>query len=106
MKNIIENQKFNTSMETSDWRYSAAIVGLVKYFDYLVERGIDEECNLYKIDDDIIEYNSEEITEERYLMFAENYFEGSMHHRIVESVLQSEDFTVEQIKLVNDRLKW
>jgi len=26
-------------METSDWRYSASIVGLIKYFDYLVSKG-------------------------------------------------------------------
>lgn len=105
MKKIIENQKFNTSMETSDWRYSAAIVGLVKYFYYLVERGVDEECNFYKIDDDIIEYNSEEIREERYLMFVESYFESAMHHRIIESILQCDEFTEEQIKLVNEKLK-
>ncbi|SDP18862.1 type I CRISPR-associated protein Cas8a1/Csx8 [Clostridium gasigenes] len=103
-KENLENQKFNTSMETSDWRYSAAIVGLVKYFDYLVERGYDEEYNFYKIDDDVIEYNSEEITEERYLMFVESYFESEMQHRDIEKMLQSDEFTEEQIKLINIKL--
>ncbi|NKF06730.1 type I CRISPR-associated protein Cas8a1/Csx8 [Clostridium gasigenes] len=105
MKSIIENGKFNTRMEASDWRYSASIVGIIKYFDYLVERGYDTESNFYKIEDDIIEYNSEEIIEERYFSFAEKYFESAMHHRIIEQILNSEEFTEEQIKLVNEKLK-
>ncbi len=105
MKNKIENGKFNTTMETSDWRYSASIVGLIKYFDYLVAMGYEVESNLYNIDDDVISYNSESITEERYLLFVEYYFEGAMHHRIIEQILVNSEFTDEQIKLVNDKLK-
>jgi CRISPR-associated protein Cst1 len=105
MKSIIENEKFNTMMETSDWRYSASIVGLIKYFDYLVAMGYELESNLYKINDDIISYKSESITEKRYLLFVEHYFEIAMHHRVIEQLLKNSDFTDEQIKLVNDKLK-
>ncbi|MCT4545110.1 MAG: type I CRISPR-associated protein Cas8a1/Csx8 [Vallitalea sp.] len=105
MKSIIENGEFNTKMETSDWRYSASIVGLIKYFDYLVSMGYDMESDLYAIDDDVILYDREKITEERYLLFAEHYFEKAMHHRIVEQILNNSEFTDEQIKLVNDKLK-
>lgn len=105
MKSIIENEKFNTQMETSDWRYSASIVGLIKYFDYLVAMGYEVEADLYKIDHDVIAYNSEAITEEKYLLFVERYFEAAMHHRRIEQILNSSEFTEEQIKLVNDKLK-
>lgn len=105
MKTIIENEKFNTRMETSDWRYSASIVGLIKYFDYIVSKGYDLESNLYEINHDVISYNSESITEEKYLLFAEYYFESAMHHRIIEQVLDNNEFTEEQIRLVNDKLK-
>ena len=58
MKTIIENSNFNTKLESSDWRYSATIVGLIKYFDY---HQID-----YSIEDDFILYNSEYIDENKY----------------------------------------
>ena len=105
MKVTIENEKFDTKMETSDWRYSASIVGIMKYFNYLVERGYEAEDDLYKIDDDVISYNSKAITEERYLLFVEYYFESAMHHKVIEPILNNSEFTDEQIKLVNDKLK-
>lgn len=105
MKGTIENEKFDTKMETSDWRYSASIVGIIKFFNYLVERGYEVESNLYKIDDDVIVYNSKAITEERYLLFVEYYFESAMHHRDLEKLLSSDEFTDDQIKLINDKLK-
>jgi CRISPR-associated protein Cst1 len=105
MKTTIENEKFNTKMETSDWRYSASIVGLLKYFDYLVSTGCKSQSELYNIDHDVISYNSEDITEEKYLLFVEHYFENAMHHRVIEQILDNSEFTDEQIKLVNDKLK-
>lgn len=105
MKSIVENEKFNTKMETSDWRYSASIVGLIKYFDYLVFMGCEEEVDLYEIVDDVILYNRESITEERYLQFVEQYFEVAMHHRAIEQILINSEYTDDQIKLVNEKLK-
>ncbi|MBU3181652.1 type I CRISPR-associated protein Cas8a1/Csx8 [Clostridium psychrophilum] len=105
MKTIIENEKYNTKIETSDWRYNASIVGLIKYFNYLAAKGDEVECDLYEINDDVIKYNSEKITEQRYLLFVEYYFESAMHHKVIEQVLNNSEFTEEQIKLVNDKLK-
>lgn len=105
MKRRIENAKFDTILETSDWRYSASIVGLLKYFNYLVAMGEDIESNLYEIDHDAIAYNSEDITEVRYLRFVEHYFDTSMHHRVIEQILNNNEFSDEQIKLVNDKFK-
>ena len=105
MKSKIEHELYNTKMETSDWRYSASIVGLIKYFDYLVSKGYGLQSELYKIDNDVIRYDSNKITVENYLLFVETYYESAMHHRDVEKILEESELTDEQIKLVNDKLK-
>lgn len=102
MKTILENNDFNTRLETSDWRYSASIVGLIKYFDY--QKSLGEEIK-YNIDHDILEYNSEDITEERYLLFAEYYFEEDMHHRVLEQILNDDELTEEQKNAANKKIK-
>ena len=48
----LENQKFNTCLETSDWRYSAAINGLVEYFQYYEKDNVE-----YEIKNDCLFYN-------------------------------------------------
>jgi len=105
MKSIIDNPPYDTKIETSDWRYSASIVGLIRFFDYLVEKGLGEEESFYKIYNDVIEYNDKEITQERYLLFAEYHFEENMHHRVIEKLLGNSELTEEQIKLLNEKLK-
>ncbi|WP_337400718.1 type I CRISPR-associated protein Cas8a1/Csx8, partial [Ruminococcus sp.] len=47
----------------------------------------------------------EDITEEKYLKFAENYFEKYMTHKNILNILESQEFSEEQIKLVNDLVK-
>ncbi|MBZ9691138.1 type I CRISPR-associated protein Cas8a1/Csx8 [Clostridium sp. M14] len=105
MKSIINDEKFNTRIETSDWRYSASIVGLIKYFNFLSDKGLEDKENLYKTYDDVIEYDSNQITDERYLLFVEEYFKEYMHHKTVEDLLNISEVTEEQIKIVNDKLK-
>ena len=61
MKNSINEEKFDYSVEASDWRYSAAIVGLIKYFKFLYRKGIEDKENLYEINDDVFKYNSKAI---------------------------------------------
>lgn len=102
MKIVLEDQQYNTRLETSDWRYSASIVGLIKFFEYHKSMGFDID---YESHDDFIEYNREDITEERYLQFAEYYFSDYMHHKIVEQILSSENLSEEQISLINEKLK-
>lgn len=105
MKNIINEGKFDYSIETSDWRYSASIVGLIKYFKFLHRKGIEEKENLYEVDDDVLKYNSKSITEENYLLFVEEFFLKEMHHITVESILSNDEITEEQEKIVNEKLK-
>lgn len=96
MKKVLENNFYDTSLEPSDWRFSAAIVGLMQYLDYYA---LD-----YKIEDECILYNSSDISEEKYLAFVEYKYGEELHHKIVESILSGEALTEEQVKLINSKL--
>lgn len=100
MKKKLENQKFDTCLETSDWRSAAAINGLLIYLEYYEKDNI--EC---EVKNDCLFYNEEDITEERYLEFAEYFYRDDMHHKIIESMLQKEEFSDADIKDINDKLK-
>lgn len=110
MKTKIDYFDYDTLLQPTDWRVAAAVVGLCKYFDYF---GIDYKV-LYDVEEkpdnyihgfDGIIYKSEDITEEKYLEFVENYFEKYMTHKNILNILKSQEFSEEQIKLVNDLVK-
>lgn len=104
MKRKIEDENFDYSIETSDWRYNAAIVGLIKYYEFLLGKG-DTDRN-YLIEDDVIKYNSKKITEENYLLFVEEFFKEAMHHKVVKDLLvENEELTKEQVDIINGKLK-
>ena len=88
-------------LHPSDWRWSAAIVGIDKYFQYLKIEGVEYD---YNADEDYIEFHTSSITDEQYLSFAETHFRESMHHKIVEDELQVSDPSEEKIKFINDKL--
>ncbi|MGN1318313.1 MAG: type I CRISPR-associated protein Cas8a1/Csx8 [Lachnospirales bacterium] len=97
MSKLDFDEKYDSMAETSDWRYSAAIVGLKKYLDFF---NLD-----YETDYDFIYYNEADITEDRFLEFAERYFKGDMHHIAVENFIKSNsDFDDDKIKEINGRL--
>lgn len=96
MKCSIEHDKYDTKLEASDWRFSATILGLIKYL-----RHHDFE---YQVEDDFILYKSEDISEEKYLEFVEYKYKDELHHIMVENILSSDDETDKQIKLVNEKL--
>ena len=110
MKTKIDYFDYDTLLQPTDWRFAAAVVGLCKYFDYF---GIDYKV-LYDVEEkpdnyihgfDGIIYKSEDLTEEKYLELAENYFEKYMTHKNILNILESQEFSEEQIKLVNDLVK-
>ena len=110
MKTKIDYFDYDTLLQPTDWRFAAAAVGLCKYFDYF---GIDYKV-LYDVEEkpdnyihgfDGIIYKSEDITEEKYLEFAESYFEKYMTHKNILNILESQEFSEEQIKLVNALVK-
>lgn len=110
MKTKIDYFDYDTLLQPTDWRFAAAVVGLCKYFDYF---GIDYKvlCDVEEKPDNYIHgfdgiiYKSEDITEEKYLEFAENYFEKYMTHKNILNILESQEFSEEQIKLVNALVK-
>lgn len=96
MKTEIQNNIYDTMLEPSDWRFSAAINGLIQYLDYHQLE--------YEVYDDYILYNSEDITEERYLKFVESKYGEEFHHKVVENILSNEEISDEQMKLINEKL--
>ena len=96
MKTSIQNNNYNTMLEPSDWRFSAAINGLIEYLDY---HNLD-----YEVDDEYILYNSEDITEEKYLEFVEEKYSEEFYHKVVEDILSNEEVSDEQVKLINEKL--
>ena len=88
-------------LEPFDWRYSAAIVWLRKYLEWL---GVDEEPNLI-ITEDTLEYNKKYLDKEDFLKFAEYYFKDDMHHIEIENKLKEKNPTEDQINIVNEKMK-
>lgn len=110
MKTKIDYFDYDTLLQPTDWRFAAAVVGLCKYFDYFgivykVLYDVEEKPDNYIHGFDGIIYKSEDITEEKYLEFAENYFEKYMTHKNILNILESQEFSEVKIKLVNDLVK-
>lgn len=97
------NECYDTTLECIDWRYSAAMVGLKQYFDFSNDKY--ERITDYRENQDSISYNQKDINEDRFLAFAEYYFREDMFHIGAENILRSsEEFSQEQIDLVNSKL--
>ena len=94
-----DNGKFDICLTASDWRYSAAIVGLCKYFKYY-----KHELE-YELSDDYLKFNAADITEDRYLKFAESYFEDQFQHRELEKYMNLESWSEDQTKRINELLQ-
>lgn len=110
MKSKIDFDGYNTLLQPTEWRYAAATTGLVKYFKFnhisygvLSELEKKPEESVFGFDG--ILYNQEDITEERYLDFVEDYFKDDMTHIRILQMLENNEFTKEEIKAVNDMVK-
>ena len=87
----------------SDWRFSATIVGLAKYFQYLKRQGANSGHH-HSQAMDYLEFDESAVTDDNYLSFAEAYFEKAMHHKKVEALIQTVDPSEDVIKQVNEKL--
>ncbi len=93
----INGNTYTDIVESTDWRYSAAIVGLCKYLEFYNAE--------FDYDADSFYYNRTDITEERYLNFVEHYFEKDMYHKIAENYLKGlSEFSDDKIKEINNNL--
>lgn len=93
---------FNRKIEPSDWRYSAAIVGMIRFFQ---DRNI-----AYKVEGRYLYYNIEDISgdindDRDYLYFAEKWFSDKMHHKEVDIRLNKSDFSKDEISEINKKLE-
>lgn len=82
-----------------DWRYGAAIVGLVFYLKYFKKK--------YILEEDYLEFDEKDITEEDYLEFAEEHFSDYMYHREILNILDNFEgnIDVKNIKKINDLIQ-
>lgn len=74
-------------------------------FDYELLNNCDQKPGEAINGFDGIMYNQSDITEAHYLEFAEYYFADDMTHLKILNILENDEFSDEQIKLVNDYAK-
>lgn len=99
MRHVVEKEEFDIWLEPSDWRYSAAIVGLNKYLRYYGDKGQD-----YVITDEYLKFRSKDISKERYLLFVEAEYGERLQHKKLENQLMRDKPSKEQIKNINNLL--
>lgn len=103
-----EGSQYDTSIFASDWRYSAAIIGLR---EYLRSCGVEynEDARAYNpvidCEDECFQFNMTDITEEQYIQFVGKFYGPllqpcKLERRLLEAVPLSED----ELKECNDLL--
>jgi CRISPR-associated protein Cst1 len=102
-KRRIMSGNYDMTLESIDWRYTAMMLGLKYYFDF--SNSEYDRITDYKMGLDSISYHRSDITEDRFLAFAESYFAQEMFHISAQRILEGEgEFSKEQIDLVNEKL--
>lgn len=105
---------FTDYLEADDWKDAAAIVGLVRFFEYAQIPYNKEEINraeeVYDDDSeydeglDILKFNAADITDEKLDAFIEDYFSEELHHCVVERALHKTKWSKEEIDFINGKL--
>lgn len=110
MKFEIDVEGFDTLLQITDWRDAAACFGLARFlkfhklrFSYLYD--VSEPAPETVGGFDGLLYNSADITEERFLLFAENFFEKDMTHIDIINGLADTEFDDAKIKEINELIK-
>lgn len=97
---------FDTAISASDWRYSAAIVGLQYYLDKMKkEYKIEKNIEIDNILDDFFLYHSQDIAEKEYLQFVEIFYGEELAHKALENKLKSKStFHEEEVKWIKEKM--
>ena len=97
---------FDTAISASDWKYSAAITGLIYYFKELEKKYEIKNLTIDEISDSFLLYNKEDITEDNYLDFIEAFYpEDTLAHKKIENQLKyTKEFTPEIIKSIKENM--
>lgn len=107
MRIDVDFNGYDRLLQPTEWRFSAATVGLVKYLDFHhLQYTTLAECSeklpkAVKGFDGVL-YHSEDINKERYLKFVESYFKADMTHITILKLLEADEFDEETIKRVNE----
>lgn len=131
LKLNIQGERFDTILVPDDWRSAAALTGLKLYFDFCQLRelnaspfykvvrfqrnGIPEELSYLPEEEkaelhqacvgyEAMMYRQDSITKERYANFLEDYYKEDLQYTRLNELLRQEEWSEEQIKLVNDLL--
>ena len=110
MKTNVDYKGYDTLIQSTDWRYSAACLGLHRFltysgFDFKLLNDCEDTVDGAIYGFDGILYHSSDLTEENYLLFAESYFRKYMTHLTILSMLENAEFTKKNIKKVNGLIK-
>lgn len=107
-------EEFTDYLEADDWKDAAAIVGLVRFFEYAQipynKEEIDRAEEVYDDDSeydeglDILKFNAVDITDEKLDAFIEDYFSEELHHCAVERALHKTEWSKEEIDFINGKL--
>lgn len=83
---IINNKEFDRKISPSDWRYSSAIVGMLRFFEHFE---ID-----YSIENQYLYYNYDDVNnnaDSKYLKYVEYRYSKELHHIILENLLSLQE---------------
>lgn len=110
MKTNVDYKGYDTLIQPTDWRYSASCLGLHRFltysgFDFKLLNDCEDTVDGAIYGFDGILYHSSDLTEENYLLFAENFFKKDMTHLTILNMLDNAEFTEENIKIINDLIK-
>lgn len=116
MLNKVNFKGYDTLLQPTEWRYSAAIVGLNGYLEYCKNKygvnfaylsDFDEKPNTDEYVEyfDGILYNREDITEEHYLEYAEEFFKNDMTHIKILEIIEKDDIKEDDLKHIGELIK-
>lgn len=97
---LFKNQEYDRRIFASDWRFSASIVGMARYFE--------EMGKSFAYDDIYLYYNYEDVNknaDKDYYNFIERYFPNKMHHIKIEQILMEKEPSEEKSKILKEKLE-
>lgn len=108
------NEEFTDHLEADDWKDAAAIVGLIRFFEYAQipynKEEIEQAKEIYDDDSeydeglDVLKFNAADITDEKLYAFIEDYFAEDLHHCVAERALHKAEWSQEEIDFINSKL--
>ena len=106
--------EFTDYLEADDWKDAAAIVGLIRFFDYAQipynKEEIAKARETYDDDSeydeglDVLKFNAADITDEKLDAFIEDYFSEELHHCAAERALHKAEWSKEEMDFINGKL--